>query len=122
MRIIKSNLPENPTMNTLYALFEDESRESLKKFAGYTIEVDTYAIYIDENAKGEEVRLLSIMDVHGRVAVTNSPSAIRGFERIVTLCEMSAGEIGTIEIVKGESKGSREYLTIRLPLSSYEPA
>lgn len=115
MEILKTNLSENPSMDTLYALFEDEDREPLKNLAGSTIDVSVYAIYTDENARGEEVKLLAIMSVSGHVAVTNSPTAIRAFERLAKICEMSGGEITTIEVVKEKSKGSREFINIRLP-------
>lgn len=115
MEIIKTNLPENPTMDDLYSLLEDEDREPLKNLAGTTIDVETYAIYTDENARGEEVKLLAIKAVTGAVAVTNSPTAIRAFERLAKICEMAGGEISSIEVVKEKSKGSREFINIKLP-------
>lgn len=115
MEIIKSNLPENPSMDVLYALFEDEDREPLKNLAGSVIDVDTYAVYCDENAKGEVVKLLTLMSTNGKVAVTNSPTAIRAFERIAKLCDMSGTTIKSVEVTKEKSKGSREFINIRLP-------
>lgn len=114
MEIVKANLPENASMETLYNMFESEDRRPMKDLAGTVIHVKYFAIYTDENAKGEYVKLLAIMADDGDVAVTNSASAIRAMERLVTLCEMANMYVTAVEIVKCKSRNNREFITLKL--------
>lgn len=116
MEIVKANLPENADMETLYNMFESEDRIPMKDLAGTIIHVKYFAIYTDENAKGEDVKLLAIMPMadDGEVAVTNSASAIRAMERLVTLCEMANRNLTAVEIVKCKSRNNREFITLKL--------
>lgn len=114
MEIIKSNLPENVDMETLYDMFESEERKPMKDLAGTVIMVQYFAIYTDENAKGEYVKLLAIMSDEGMVTVTNSASAIRAMERLTKLCEMSKQNLTAIEVIKDKSRNNREFISIKL--------
>lgn len=114
MEIVKANLPENADMETLYNMFESEDRRPMKDLQGAVIYVMYYAIYTDENAKGEDVKLLSIMANNGEVAVTNSASAIRAMERLVKLCEMANRDEIAVEVVKCKSRNNREFITLKL--------
>lgn len=114
MEIVKANLPENADMETLYNMFESEDRTPMKDAACTVIPVKYFAIYTDENAKGENVKLLAIMADGGEVVVTNSASAIRAMERLVTLCEMANQNVTAVEVVKGKSRNNREFITLKL--------
>lgn len=114
MEIIKSNLPENVDMETLYNMFESEDRKPMKDLAGTVIPVQYFAIYTDENAKGEYVKLLAVMADTGAVTVTNSASAIRAMERLTKLCEMAKQKLTAIEVTTDKSRNNREFISVKL--------
>lgn len=114
MKIIKANLPENIDMETLYNMFESEDRRPMRDLHDTVIPVKYFAIYTDENAKGEDVKLLAIMADDCEVAVTNSASAIRAMERLVKLCEMANRDEIAVEVVKCKSRNNREFITLKL--------
>lgn len=115
MEIIRTNIEENEySMELMFAMFEDDDRQGLSDIAGTTIDIEKYALYTDENAKGEIVKLISIMDADtGVVYVSSSASFIRAFERILCMSEKCGEDISKIEVVEGKSQKNRRFITAK---------
>lgn len=92
----------------IYKLSKDPKIEKMSDNVGRTIEVDSWMIYSEKNAKGEEVTVLSIKDKDGTVLATNSNTFMEQFNDIKEIC---GGDVDMIEIISGISKNNREYLT-----------
>lgn len=107
--IIKSN--KELTKRESYKLTLDPAIKKMKDFIGVQIEVAAYCLYKDVNRDGKEVEVLSIMDKDGGVCATNSETFKRNFMNIVELMD---GEEFAIEIISGESKAGREFITCTL--------
>ena len=107
--IIKSN--KELTKRESYKLTLDPAIKKMKDFIGVQIEVAAYCIYKDVNKDGKEVEVLSIMDKDGGVCATNSETFKRDFMNIEELMD---GEEYTIEIISGQSKSGREFITCTL--------
>lgn len=112
MEILASNIQEEEfSMELLFKLFESEERESLSNHKEETIDINHYAIYTDENAKGEIVKLMVIESVDGTVCVTSSASFIRAFERMHCLAERCGEYVHSIKVKDGVSQKNRHFLT-----------
>lgn len=107
--IIKSN--KELTKRESYKLTIDPSIKRMKDFIGVQIDVSAYCFYKDVNKDGKEVEVLSIMDKDGGVCATNSETFKRDFMNIVELMD---GEEFAIEVISGESKAGREFITCTL--------
>ena len=107
--IIKSN--KELTKRESYKLTLDPSIKKMKDFIGVQIEVAGYCLYKDVNRDGKEVEVLSIMDNDGGVYATNSETFKRDFMNIADLMD---GECYSIEIISGQSKAGREFITCTL--------
>lgn len=107
--IIKSN--KELTKRESYKLTLDPSIKKMKDFIGVQIEVSAYCFYKDVNKDGNEVEVLSIMDKDGGVCATNSDTFKRDFMKIAELMD---GEEYTIEVISGQSKAGREFITCTL--------
>ena len=104
--IIKSN--KELTKRESYKLTLDPAIRKMKDFIGVQIEVAAYCLYKDVNRDGKEVEVLSIMDKDGGVCATNSETFKRDF---MNIAELMDGEEYTIEIISGQSKAGREFIT-----------
>ena len=107
--IIKSN--KELTKRESYKLNLDPSIKKMKDFIGVQIEASDYCFYKDVNKDGKEVEVLSIMDKDGGVCATNSETFKRDF---MNIAELMDGEEYTIEIISGQSKAGREFITCTL--------
>lgn len=107
--IIKSN--KELTKRESYKLTLDPAIKKMKDFIGVQIDVSAYCLYKDVNRDGKEVEVLSIMDKDGGVCATNSETFKRDFMNIEELMD---GEEYTIEIISGQSKAGREFITCTL--------
>lgn len=92
----------------IYKLSKDPKIEKMSANIGRTIDIDSWMIYTEQNARGEEVTVLSIKDKDGSVFATNSKVFLEQFEDIKEIC---AGDVDMIEIISGMSKNNREYIT-----------
>lgn len=115
MEIIRTNIEENDySIDVFYDMFESEDRAPMKDAAGKTVEVERYAIYEDENGRGETVSLVAIQEHGGKVYVTNSPSFLRAFDRICDMCEMTGATLNKITVEERDSKkNNRKFLTVK---------
>ena len=107
--IIKSN--KELTKRESYKLTMDPAIKKMKDFIGVQIDVAAYCLYKDVNKDGKEVEVLSIMDRDGGVCATNSETFKRDF---MNIAELMDGEEYTIEIISGQSKAGREFITCTL--------
>ena len=107
--IIKSN--KELTKRESYKLTLDPSIKKMKDFIGVLIDVAAYCLYTYVNKEGKEVEVLSIMDKDGGVCATNSDTFKRDFMNIAKLMD---GEDYAIEIISGQSKAGREFITCTL--------
>lgn len=107
--IIMSN--KELTKRESYKLTLDPAIKKMKDFIGLQIDVSAYCFYKDVNKDGKEVEVLSIMDKDGCVCATNSDTFKRDFMKIAELMD---GEEYTIEVIRGQSKAGREFITCTL--------
>lgn len=107
--IIKSN--KELTKRESYRMTLDPAIKKMKDFIGEQIDVAAYCLYKDVNKDGKEVEVLSIMDEDGGVCATNSETFKRDF---MNIAELMDGEEYTIEIISGQSKAGREFITCML--------
>lgn len=107
--IIKSN--KELTKRESYKLTLDPAIKKMKDFIGVQIDVAAYCLYKDVNKDGKEVEVLSIMDKDGGVCATNSETFKRDFMNIANLMD---GDDYAIEIISGQSKAGREFITCTL--------
>ena len=107
--IIKSN--KELTKRESYKLTLDPSIKKMRDFIGVQIEASAYCLYKAVNKEGKEVEVLTIMDKDGGVCATNSGTFKRDFMNIVDLMD---GDDYTIEVISGQSKAGREFITCTL--------
>ena len=108
MEIIKSAGELNK--KEIYALTRGKA-QSLKDCAGMVITPGKWMLYTDQNSKGEDVEILSIMDVDGEVYTTTSPTFKDEFDYIAGLMD---GEDYQIEVYNGTSKSGRTFINCSL--------
>lgn len=109
MTIIKTS--KELTKRESYKMTLDPAIKKMKDFIGVQFEVSAYCIYSDVNKDDDEVEVLSIMAKDGDVYATNSPTFKKDFMNIVDLMD---GEDYTIEVISGQSKAGREFITCTL--------
>ena len=107
--IIKSN--KELTKRESYKMTLDPAIKKMKDFIGVQINVAAYCLYQDVNKEGKEFEVLSIMDKDGGVCATNSETFKRDF---MNIAELMDDEEYTIEIISGQSKAGREFITCTL--------
>lgn len=107
--IIKSNKELNKRES--YKLTLDPAIKKMKDLIGVQIDVAAYCLYKNVNKEGEEVELLSVMDKDGGVCATNSNTFKRDF---MNIAELMDGDDYTIEVIGGQSKAGREFITCTL--------
>lgn len=114
MNIIKTNIKDNDwNMDLSYDMFQSPDRQGVKDYEGQQFHVDKYAVYEEENAKGNMIRLVTILTDEGFVMTTNSPSFIRTFSSIADLAENCSVRHYAFEVVVAKSKNNREFITAK---------
>lgn len=115
MQVLYTNMkPEDETMENLYNMYESDDRGKMKDEAGTIMDIKFFAVYEDENYKGDTIRLASIMREDGAVFTTNSPSFIRSLIRINDLCTRAKSELKRIEIYSDKGRSGREFINCKL--------
>lgn len=107
--IIKSNKDLNK--REIYKMTMDPAIKKMKDFIGAQIDVAAYCLYKDMNKDGKEVEVLSVMDKDGGVCATNSDTFKRDFLNLAALMD---DDDYTIEVISGQSKAGREFITCTL--------
>lgn len=114
MEIIKTNINDNECdMDLYYDMFLSQDRQGVKDYEGQQFHTDKYAVYEEENANGNMVKLVTILTDEGIVMTTNSPSFIRTFSSIAELAEKSNVEHYAFEVVAAKSRNNREFITAK---------
>lgn len=114
MEIIKTNIKDNEwNMDLSYDLFQSPDRVGVKDYVSEQFHTDKYAIYEEENANGNMVRLVTILTDEGAVMTTNSPSFIRTFSSIAELAEKSNVEHYAFQVVVAKSRNNRDFITAK---------
>lgn len=114
MNIIKTNIRDNEwDMDLSYDMFQSPDRQGVKDYEGQRFHVDRYAIYEEENANGNMVKLITILTDEDIVMTTNSPSFIRTFSSIAELAEKSKVDHYAFEVVSAKSRNNRVFITAK---------
>lgn len=110
--VAKSASITNPM--DMYNLTKSPDRSKLSDASGEVLELDKWLVYSEPNSKGEEVTLASLTTKDGRAFTTNSGTFIRDFTSAVTMFSEFGTEFHTIQIVEGESKNGRKFITCKV--------
>jgi len=106
---IKIKSKDSFTFKELYDLTKSPESIKLTKLKGQDLDIDSFILY-DDGAADKVTEILSIKTVQGEIVGTNSPSFIRDFTDIITLCKESGAAYPTkIKISTSISKSGREY-------------
>lgn len=112
MEILKKS--EDLTVMDIYKMFKSNEIQKVSDNDGKVLPVKAYMIYTDNDSKGEEKTICSIMTQDGEVYATNSDSFMRDFDVMLFLTESMGHSIESIKIVSGKSKAGRTYYTCEL--------
>lgn len=114
MDIIKTNIADNEwTMDISYDMFESPDRMRGADLKGHQVHIDKYCLYVEEDAWGNPVKILTVSTTEGQVFATTSAAFIRTFDRIMELSRKCKVSDICIEIVAERSKNNREYITAK---------
>lgn len=112
MNITRTNITKWD-MNTAYSVLESEDRGKLSNIVPGTKTLGNYAVYEDALADGEIKTLLSV-ELDGEVYVTNSPTFINSFHRLLDIAERCGEQLTKIEVTKEESRAGRSFMNAKL--------
>lgn len=104
------------TKGDMFKLTLSPAIEKMKDFEGEQFDVASWVVYSDVSKKDPETEtvVLSIMSSDGSVKATNSPTFMDMF---LNICNIMENELGfKIEVVGGESKNGRHFITCDLVL------
>ena len=115
MKIIKS-FPENLTMKQAYNLTRNPDSRPMKTLEGATFNIEAYALYEDENAKGETQEVLAVLTSEGDTFSTISGTFKRDFEAIIDVANQYGADLASVdvEVIGGESKQGRHYIGCKM--------
>lgn len=109
MEIIRTNIDVN-NKKEIYRLTKSESVRVQDMERGVSLPVDKYALYVEEDNKGEKRNVLAVVSGPSKFA-TISQTFIRSFLECVDLMD---GEPFSIIITGGQSKNGRQYVNCEL--------
>ena len=109
MQIIKT-YPEELSKKQTYDLTMSPKIRKMKDAKGSTIDVAAWCFYEDADKDGGELRaVLSILTPEGEILATNSPTFQADF---AAMCDLFGdGGVDRLEIISGQSKAGREFIT-----------
>lgn len=114
MDILRTNIMDNEwTMNLSYDMFESSDRMRGADLKGQQVHIDKYCLFVEDDACGNPVKILTVSTTEGQVFATTSAAFIRTFDRIMELARKCKVENVCIEIVAERSKNNREYITAK---------
>lgn len=114
MNIIKTNITDNEwTMDLSYDMFESPDRLRGADLKDEQIHIDKYCLYEEEDAKGNIVKILTVLTTEGVIFATTSAAFIRTFDRIMELAHKCNVTDVCIEVIAERSKNNREYITAK---------
>ena len=92
----------------LYKMTQDPEAISLKNVEDITIDLLQWVIYSDTNSNGNDVEILSMMDINGSVYATNSSTFISSFNKALDF--FGDEKFSKIKVIHGQSKNGRNYV------------
>lgn len=107
MNIIKSS--EIIEGKEMYFMTVSANAQKVSDHQGEKVDVTAWAVYEQENSKGEPVTLVAFKAADGTVYRTNSATFRRSFENIMTF--FGTDPYIPIEIIGQLSKGGRLFVT-----------
>lgn len=114
MDIIKTNITDNEwTMDLSYDMFESPDRMRGMDLEGQRVHVDKYCLYIEDDAWGNPIKILTVSTTEGHVFATTSAAFIRTFDRIMELAVKCKVTDVCIDITAERSKNNRNYITAK---------
>jgi hypothetical protein len=109
MKIITTSKDLSP--QEVYFLTMAPSVQKMSDQDSQIIEVSAYALYEDENGKGETQEILSIMTPDNEVFATNSATFKNDFIKMYELFESMGTKVNSIKVISGTSKNDRTFYT-----------
>lgn len=114
MDIVKTNIMDNEwTMDLSYDMFESPDRLKGVDLKGQQVHIDKYCLYVEDDAWGNPIKILTVSTTEGHVFATTSAAFIRTFDRIMELAHKCNVTDVCIEVVAERSKNNREYITAK---------
>jgi len=109
MEIIRTNIDVN-NKKEIYRLTKSESVRVQDMERGVSLPVDKYALYVEEDNKGEKRNVLAVVSGSSKFA-TISQTFIRSFLECV---DLMGDDPFSIIITGGQSKNGRQYVNCEL--------
>lgn len=109
MKIIKTSKELTP--QEIYFLTMAPTVQKMSDAESQIVEVDSWAIYEDEDSKGEMQTLLAIKTPEGEVFATNSKTFKDEFEKMNELFNSMNVDVKAIKVTSGMSKNERKFIT-----------
>jgi hypothetical protein len=114
MNILKTNIADNEwTMDLSYDMFESPDRMRGMDLEGQRVHVDKYCLYVEDDAWGNPIKILTVSTTEGQVFATTSAAFIRTFDRIMELAVKCKVTDVCIDITAERSKNNRNYITAK---------
>jgi hypothetical protein len=114
MDIIRTNIADNEwTMDLSYDMFESPDRMRGMDLEGQRVHVDKYCLYVEDDAWGNPIKILTVSTTEGHVFATTSAAFIRTFDRIMELARKCKVTDICIDITAERSKNNRNYITAK---------
>lgn len=105
--------PENMTRKFAYNMTKATNILKLRDAVGQIMSIKAYVLREDVNYKGETQEILTLADENGTVYATSSIPFIREFKQVLDFVHDDITQIQHIEVVSGNSKSGRSYLTMK---------
>lgn len=109
MNIIKTS--KDLTPQEIYFLTMSPTVQKMSDAESQIIEVEAWAIYEDENSKGELQTILAIKTPENEVFATNSATFKEDFIKMNELFEGMGVTVNAIKVSSGTSKAGRKFIT-----------
>lgn len=109
MNIIKTSKELTP--QEIYQLTMSPEVQKMSDAESQIIEVGAWAVYEDENSKGELQTILAIKTPEGEIFATNSATFKEDFIKMNELFEGMGVTVNAIKVSSGTSKAGRKFIT-----------
>lgn len=109
MKIIQSSKELTP--QEMYFLTMSPTVQKMSDQDTQIIEISAYAVYEDEDSKGDMQQILAIMTPDKEIFATNSKTFKSDFIKMNELFESMGVTVQSIKVVSGVSKNDRTFYT-----------
>ena len=109
MNIIKTS--KDLTPKEIYQLTMSPEVQKMSDAQSQIIEVESWAVYEDENSKGELQTILAIKTPENEIFATNSATFKEDFVKMNELFEGMGETVHAIKVTSGTSKAGRTFIT-----------